>query len=235
MTHVNPSDDQLREILAATRTIAVVGASSKPDRPSYGIMKILLGAGYDVIPVTPRETRVLGRTAFPSLADIRERVDIVDVFRRPEETPDIADEAVDIGAKVLWLQLGITSDEAAERARHGGLTVVMDKCLGATVQHLGARRATEQDRLASSDRCEHFAQIAGLEPRTPAGCEECLAAGGRWVHLRLCLTCGHVGCCDNSPGRHATAHYHHTQDPLIQSLEPEEDWAWCYPDEVFIA
>jgi len=139
MTHVNPTDDQLREILAATRTIAVVGASSKQDRPSHGVMKILLGADFQVIPVTPRETTVLGRTAYPSLADIHERVDIVDVFRRAEETPAIADEAVDIGAKVLWLQLGISNEDAAARAQHGGLTVVMDKCIGQTVQRLGVK------------------------------------------------------------------------------------------------
>src|SRR5882672_4934490 len=105
MTHVNPTDDQLQEILAATRTIAVVGASSKQDRPSHGVMKILIAAGFRIIPVTPRETTVLGRTAYPSLVDIDQRVDIVDVFRRAEETPALADEAVGIGAKVLWLQL----------------------------------------------------------------------------------------------------------------------------------
>src|SRR5882672_9548610 len=110
MTHVNPTDDQLQEILAATQTIAVVGASSKEDRPSHGVMKILIAAGFRVIPVTPRETTVLGRAAFPSLADIHQRVDIVDVFRRPDETPAIADQAVDIGAKVLWLQLGISNE-----------------------------------------------------------------------------------------------------------------------------
>ena len=86
-----------------------------------------------------------------------------------------------------------------------------------------------------AESCPHLETVHEVQPRTPQGCEECLAVGGRWVHLRLCLSCGHVGCCDNSPGRHATAHYHQTSDPLIQSLEPDEDWAWCYPDEVFIA
>jgi predicted CoA-binding protein len=138
MAHINPDDDALRRLLANARTIAVVGASSKPDRPSHGIMKILIGAGYRVIPVTPRESTVLGRTAYPELSDIPEHVDIVDVFRRAEDTPPIADAAVGIGATTLWLQLGISSDEAAERARRGGLTVVMDKCIGQTVQRLGA-------------------------------------------------------------------------------------------------
>jgi uncharacterized UBP type Zn finger protein len=82
--------------------------------------------------------------------------------------------------------------------------------------------------------CSHLNQIHNVRPRTPAGCEECLAHGGHWVHLRLCLSCGHVGCCDNSPGKHATGHYHQTQDPLIQSFEHGEDWGWCYPDELFI-
>jgi uncharacterized UBP type Zn finger protein len=73
---------------------------------------------------------------------------------------------------------------------------------------------------------------AGLPPAPRAqGCEECLAAGGRWLHLRLCLTCGHVGCCDNSPGRHATKHFHSARHPVIQSFEPGETWGWCYLDE----
>jgi uncharacterized UBP type Zn finger protein len=84
-----------------------------------------------------------------------------------------------------------------------------------------------------TERCAHFAEIKGLEPRTPTGCEECLATGGRWVHLRLCLTCGHVGCCDNSPSRHATHHFHSSKHPMIRSFEPREDWGWCYVDEQF--
>jgi uncharacterized UBP type Zn finger protein len=71
------------------------------------------------------------------------------------------------------------------------------------------------------------------EPRTPNGCEECLAMGATWVHLRLCLECGHVGCCDDSPNRHATKHFHKTRHPLIASYEPDEAWMWCYVDEVF--
>jgi uncharacterized protein len=130
MAHQNPSDDALRELLTSARTIAVVGASSDPGKPSHGIMKKLLAVGYQVIPVNPRETAVLGQKAYPALGDVPEKVDIVDVFRRAEDTPAIADEAVAIGAKTLWLQLGIASDEAAARARAGGLTVVMDNCIG---------------------------------------------------------------------------------------------------------
>jgi predicted CoA-binding protein len=118
--HVNPSDDALRELLEASTTIAMVGASSKPDRPSNGVMRLLLEAGFRVVPVSPRETEVLGVRAVPSLAAITEPVDIVDVFRRPEETPEVADEAVAAGARVLWLQLGISNEDAAARARGGG-------------------------------------------------------------------------------------------------------------------
>ena len=81
--------------------------------------------------------------------------------------------------------------------------------------------------------CEHFDGIEGKEPRTPDGCEECLATGGKWVHLRLCLTCGHVGCCDNSPNRHATKHAKATSHPVIASAEPGERWLYCYPDDAF--
>lgn len=143
MTHVNPTDDELRAILSSSRTIAIVGASSKRDRPSFDVMKILMAAGFTVIPVTPREERILGRTAYPTLGDVPEHVDIVDVFRRPEETPAIADDAARIGAKVLWLQLGISSDEAAARARAAGLGVVMNLCIGQTTKRLGIKRAKE--------------------------------------------------------------------------------------------
>jgi uncharacterized UBP type Zn finger protein len=81
--------------------------------------------------------------------------------------------------------------------------------------------------------CKHVEAINDeVQPRTPDGCEECLAAGDSWVQLRMCLTCGHVGCCDSSPNRHATKHFHDTQHPLMQSVE--DDWAWCYVDEVML-
>jgi len=81
-----------------------------------------------------------------------------------------------------------------------------------------------------SETCTHLDQVTEVRPGAD-GCEECLAAGGRWVHLRICMSCGHVGCCDSSPGRHATAHHRGTSHPLIRSFEPGEDWWWCYPDE----
>jgi hypothetical protein len=83
------------------------------------------------------------------------------------------------------------------------------------------------------DVCSHIDQVKMLElPPEIAGCEECLATGGRWVHLRMCQTCGRIGCCDSSPGRHATAHAHASGHPIVRSAEPGEDWSWCYVDEV---
>jgi uncharacterized UBP type Zn finger protein len=84
--------------------------------------------------------------------------------------------------------------------------------------------------------CTHLDQIAAdVPPSTDQGCEDCLRDGGTWVHLRTCLSCGHVGCCDNSPGRHATRHWHASSHPLVRSLQPGEDWVWCYPDELLLA
>ena len=82
--------------------------------------------------------------------------------------------------------------------------------------------------------CEHVVQARDVKPNTPNGCEECLKSGMRWVHLRLCQECGHVGCCDNSVGKHATKHFHATKHPIMKSFEPCEDWSWCYVDELFI-
>lgn len=132
MAYSSPTDNELRQILTDAATIAMVGASANPEKAAYGIMRKLQSVGYRVIPVNPRETEILGEKSYASLADIPERIDIVDVFRRPEDTPAIADEAVAIEAKVLWLQTGIANDAAAARAAKGGLSVVMDACIGAT-------------------------------------------------------------------------------------------------------
>lgn len=78
--------------------------------------------------------------------------------------------------------------------------------------------------------CEHLVTLRAVEPSTTRGCEDCLAMGGRWVHLRMCKECGHAGCCDSSPNKHATAHFHHTGHGVVQSLEPGEHWAYCYTD-----
>jgi uncharacterized UBP type Zn finger protein len=84
---------------------------------------------------------------------------------------------------------------------------------------------------ARTIRCTHLDQIKNVEPRTPSGCEECLKTGSRWVHLRLCLTCGHVGCCDSSPNQHASRHAREIRHPIVRSFEPGENWRWCYVDE----
>jgi uncharacterized UBP type Zn finger protein len=83
-------------------------------------------------------------------------------------------------------------------------------------------------------QCQHSQSLDSVKPRTPEGCEECLRSGSDWVHLRLCLTCGHVGCCDSSPNKHATKHFHATQHPVIQSFEPGETWRFCYIDQVML-
>ena len=132
MSHQNPSDHELKQLLTDATVIAMVGASSNPEKASHGIMQKLQRAGYRVIPVNPKETEILGERSYASLIDIPERIDIVDVFRRAEDTPAIADDAVTIGAKALWLQTGIVSEEAAARAKKSGLIVVMDACIGST-------------------------------------------------------------------------------------------------------
>jgi predicted CoA-binding protein len=130
VAHHNPSSDVMKELLTSATTIAMVGASSNPDRPSNGIMRKLQHVGYHVIPVNPNETTVLGERAYRSLSDVPERIDIVDVFRRAEFTPAIAEEAVKVGARALWLQSGVVNDAAAATAEAGGITVVMDACIG---------------------------------------------------------------------------------------------------------
>jgi len=82
--------------------------------------------------------------------------------------------------------------------------------------------------------CKHLDQIREVTPTTPDGCEECLKTGQKWVHLRLCLTCGHVGCCDSSIGKHATAHYAHTHHPIMQAYKSGDEWRWCYVDEDYV-
>jgi len=129
MSHTNPSDKEIYELLVSTKTIAMVGASSSPDRTSHGIMKKLQSTGYKVIPVNPNETEVLGEKCYASLSDIPVKVDLVNVFRRAETTAPIAHEAVKIQAKALWLQLGIVNEETAVIAKQGGLIMVMDSCI----------------------------------------------------------------------------------------------------------
>ena len=120
--------DRLR-ILRENRTIAMVGLSSNPFRPSHFAAIYMLSEGYNIIPVNPREQEILGRRCYSSLRDIPERVDMVDIFRDPSAVPPIVEEAIAIGAKVVWMQLGVINTSAAQRARDAGLEVVMDACV----------------------------------------------------------------------------------------------------------
>lgn len=120
--------DRLR-ILQQSRTVAMVGLSANPFRPSHFVAIYLLSEGYNVVPVNPREQEILGRRCYPSLKEVPEPVDVVDIFRDPKAVPPLVDDAIAIGAKVVWMQLGVINDEAAARAREAGLEVVMDACM----------------------------------------------------------------------------------------------------------
>jgi predicted CoA-binding protein len=117
------------EILNFSRVVAVVGLSSKPDRPSYRVASYLKEQGYKIIPVNPAEKEILGELCYPDLVSIPELVDAVDIFRHSEEVLPIVEEAIRIGAKAVWMQEGVINEEAAARAREAGLMVVMDKCM----------------------------------------------------------------------------------------------------------
>ena len=125
------SDEDITDLLSGARTIAMVGASDRPDRASYGVMNFLQSHGYRVLPVNPQITgeHVHGEFVWRELAQIGEPIDIVDIFRRPTAAGEAVDEAIAAGAKAVWLQLGIVNDEAAERAEAAGLKVVMDRCI----------------------------------------------------------------------------------------------------------
>lgn len=137
-----PPDDELRAIFREARTIAVVGLSSKPDRPSNEVAAFLQERGYRIVPVNPNETEVLGERAYPSLLDVPAEIsiEIVDVFRRAEETPSIAEQAVRRGAKILWLQQGIVSEDARRIAEAAGSTVIMGVCIRTTMGRLETTR-----------------------------------------------------------------------------------------------
>jgi uncharacterized protein len=134
--HIDPRWQDIaviERLVREARTVAVVGLSANPRRPSYEVASYLRHSGLEVVPVNPALTEWRGAQAYASLADLPKPVDIVDVFRRPEHVPEIARQAVEAGAGALWLQLGVLSDEGAEIAADGGLDVVMDRCLG--VEH----------------------------------------------------------------------------------------------------
>jgi uncharacterized protein len=132
VNHDRYDDDYLTSILRTTRTIALLGASPKPERPSYGVMRFLLGSGYTVYPVNPGQAgkEILGQRTYATLADVPQPVDMVDVFRAPEYLEGVVDEALalDIRPKVIWAQLGVRDDYAAEKAEAGGVAMVMNRC-----------------------------------------------------------------------------------------------------------
>jgi len=121
--------ETIEGLLRTTRTIAVVGLSGKKYRPSYGVSEYMQRAGYRIIPVNPCEAEVLGEKSYPSLSEVVETIDIVDIFRRPEFVPEIVEQAIRAGARAVWMQEGVVHQAAAERARAAGLIVIMDRCI----------------------------------------------------------------------------------------------------------
>lgn len=137
------NDQFIKDVLTGTQTIALVGASDKPERASYQVMKYLLEQGYNVIPVTPKlkgGKTLLGQTGYATLADIPGQVDMVDVFRNSDAAWEVAQEAIGIGAKTLWLQLGVINEQAAVLAKNAGMQVVMDRCPKIEIPRLGLQK-----------------------------------------------------------------------------------------------
>jgi predicted CoA-binding protein len=128
MAFQNPSDATIQAVLATPKTVAVVGCSPSPERDSHRIARLLQARGHRVIPVNPGHREILGETCYASLRDIPEQVEMVDIFRRSEQVAPIVDEAIAVGAKIVWMQLGVIDEQAAAKAQNAGLTVVMDRC-----------------------------------------------------------------------------------------------------------
>ena len=139
------SDQEMREILLSTNTVASVGMSSNDEKESYWIVFFLKEQGYRMIPVNPTATEIFGEKAYASLSDIPDKIDVVQVFRRPEDVPPVVEEAIKIGAKVVWMQEGIVNEEAAQMARDAGLKVVMNACMRATHKRLGLGPKTKTE------------------------------------------------------------------------------------------
>ncbi len=130
------NDDELRQILITIRTVASVGVSSSGEKPSYGIFHYLKEHGYQMIPVNPTASEILGLKVYSDLASIPQRIDVVQVFRKSEDVPPVVDAAIQIGAKIVWMQKGIVNEEAAKKAEAAGLKVVMNRCMMETHQRL---------------------------------------------------------------------------------------------------
>ncbi|MBV9573545.1 MAG: CoA-binding protein, partial [Acidobacteriales bacterium] len=126
---VTPDPDPITDLLKRSKTIAVVGLSNSPLRPSHGVSAYMQTHGYRIVPVNPAIKGALGEVAYPSLTDVPEKIDIVNIFRRPEYVGELVDQAIEIGAKAIWMQEGVVNHEAAKKAGDAGLFVVMDKCI----------------------------------------------------------------------------------------------------------
>jgi predicted CoA-binding protein len=130
------NESGIAKLLASSKTIAVVGLSSKPFRPSFGVSQYLQSAGYRIIPVNPNESSILGEKSYDRLEDIPEKIDIVDIFRRSELVPEVVDAAIRIGARAIWMQEGVADEPSAALARSAGLFVVMDLCIAKELHKL---------------------------------------------------------------------------------------------------
>jgi predicted CoA-binding protein len=129
MTFANPSTEEIKALLRRVKNIAVVGLSPKPDRPSYVVAKAMQGFGYHILPVRPAVAEVLGETAYATLSDVAEPIDLVDVFRAAEHIDEVVDECIRLRIPAIWIQEGIVNEAAAQRAREAGMFVVMDRCV----------------------------------------------------------------------------------------------------------
>ena len=124
-----PKAEKIAELLRSAKTIAVVGLSDNPARTSYGVSAYMQSQGYRIIPVNPAISEALGEKAYPTLSEVPEKIDIVNVFRRPEHVPEVVDEAIRLGVPAVWMQEGVVHEEAAEKARQAGIFVVMNRCI----------------------------------------------------------------------------------------------------------
>ncbi|HKI53690.1 MAG TPA: CoA-binding protein [Anaerolineales bacterium] len=139
------NDQEMRDILLSANTVASVGLSSNDEKESYWIVFFLKEQGYRMIPVNPKATEIFGEKAYASLSEIPDKIDVVQIFRRPEDVPPVVEEAIKIGAKVVWMQEGIVNEEAARMAREAGLQVVMNACMRATHKRLGLGPKTKTE------------------------------------------------------------------------------------------
>jgi len=137
------NDQMMKDILLSARTIASVGLSSNPEKESFWIVKYLQDQGYRIIPVNPTADEILGEKAYPDLESVPEKIDVVQVFRKPEDVPSVVDSAIKVGAKAVWMQEGIVHKEAAQKAREAGLQVVMDACMRVTHRRLIGEKLTK--------------------------------------------------------------------------------------------